>query len=104
MSDELIFVGDTPTFRATIKDDDTAVDISAATATKNFLIEPPNGIAITVATAFFTDGTDGIIQYTPDSTILNVAGNWRLQGNIVLVGGWAGHTSIYKFKVNDTLT
>lgn len=98
-----VFVGDIGTaFRTTIKEDGTAIDISLAT-TKEIVFQPPSGVAITQTAVFFTDGTDGIMQYVTEAGDIDIAGNWKLQGYVVLPP-WQGHGDQVEFKVYDILT
>lgn len=99
MATSEIHIGDVGTaIRATIKDeDDVAVDVSAAT-TKQLIFEKPDCTEVTKTATFYTDGTDGIIQYLTETSFLNMAGVWRVQAYIVLSGGeWK--TDIYEFRV-----
>ncbi len=102
MTDE-VFVGDTPTFTATIKEDDVVVSLAGNTLIQ-FRLEDPDGISTVKAGTLTTDGTDGKYFYTFLAADLDQAGNWRLQGNVTLASGWTGHTTLYLFKVLDHLT
>lgn len=98
-----VFVGDIGTvFRTTVKEDDVAVDISTATI-KQIIFQPPSGVAVTQTAVFFTDGSDGIMQYVSVANDLNIGGIWRLQGYIVSPA-WQGHGEQVEFKVYDNLT
>lgn len=98
-----IFVGDIGTiFRGTFKEDGTAIDISSAT-TRQIIFEKPNGIKVTKAATFFTDGIDGIVQYVSVADDMDIGGDWRLQGYIVMTG-FTGYSDVVNFKVYDTLT
>lgn len=99
-----VFVGDIGTvFRATIKEDGTAVDVSSATVTKQFVFQPPDGVSFTRNATFTTDGTDGQIEYATIDGDMSVGGEWKLQAFIVLTA-WTGHSDIIEFKVFDSLT
>lgn len=101
--DDKVFVGDVGTaFRATVKEDGAAINISAAT-TKNLLFEKPDGTIITRAGAFVTDGTDGLFQYLSVTNDLDIGGAWRIQGDLDM-GSWVGKTDKVNFKVYDNLT
>ena len=102
MTDE-IFVADTTTFTATVKEDAVVVSLAGATVL-NFKIESPEGVSTTKTGTLVTDGTDGKYFYTMLFSDLNQAGDWRLQGQLALASGWAGHTTFYSFKVLDSLT
>lgn len=98
-----IFKGDIGTvFRGTFKEDGTAFSIAGAT-TKDIIFEKPDGTSVTKAGSFFTDGSDGILQYTSIADDLNQGGKWRLQGYIILPSG-AWHSDVVNFKVYDYLT
>lgn len=104
MACEEIHVGDIGTvFRATITDDcvDTIVDVSGAT-TQQFTFLKPDATTVTVTTTFYTDGTDGIIEYATILDDLDQAGTWKIQGKVILpTGTWS--TDIHKFKVYPNL-
>lgn len=101
--EDKVFVGDIGTaFRGTFKEDGVAIDISSAT-TKEIIFEPPNGIKATQTATFFTDGTDGVLQYVSIANDIDRGGDWRLQGYIVMAG-FTGYSDIVNFKVYDTLT
>jgi hypothetical protein len=64
-------------------------DISAAT-TKNFLLWRPKAsgtVVEAVAAAFVTDGTDGKLDYTIASGILDVVGSWQVQCELIYSDG-----------------
>lgn len=98
-----VFRGDVGTvFRGTFKEDGTAFSISGAT-TKDIIFEKPDGTTVTKAGSFFTDGSDGVLQYASIANDLNIGGKWRLQGYIVTPqGSW--HSDVVNFKVYDNLT
>ena len=101
--EDKVFVGDIGTaFRGTFKEDGNALDISSVT-TREIIFEKPNGIKVTKTAVFFTDGTDGILQYVSIANDIDVAGDWRLQAYIVMTG-FAGFSDVVNFKVYDTLT
>lgn len=99
MSKNEIHVSDIGTvFEATIKDDETVVDISSALVTKNLIFKNAAGTSKTKAGSFTTDGTDGLLRYVTVADDLDDAGKWQVQANIVLTTGtWS--SSIYKFDV-----
>ena len=93
-----ITVGDIGTIvRMTIKELGSVVDLSSAT-TKQLVFKKPSGTTVTKTAAFLTDGTDGIIEYTTQSGDIDVAGNWKVQANLVLTS-WTGHTEAVSFRV-----
>lgn len=83
--------------RITVKEDDVAVDISAATNTE-FLIRKPDGTLLTVAADFYTDGTDGILTYTTVEGDTDIVGIYKFQARITLGGVFS--TSWATFKVH----
>ena len=89
-------------FRITVKDEtETAVDLSNCLE-KYIVFEKPNNTIVSKEATFYTDGTDGIIQYTVESGFLDQAALWRLQGYVVEPSG-AWRTDIYEFKVHKNL-
>lgn len=82
------FVG--ATLRATIREDGSAVDLSAATV-KQLKLRKPSGTVVTKTADFTTDGSDGKIEYTTEDGDLDTAGDWQLQPYLELPG-WQGHT------------
>jgi hypothetical protein len=95
-----VHVGDIGTIiRLTIKDQDKAViDLSSAT-TKQIILGLPAGTSSTKTAVFFSDGTDGVIQYVTVSGDLSVSGPWKVQGRIVLSGGADFKTEIKDMTV-----
>lgn len=89
-------------FRVTITDQAAAVvDLSGAT-TKEIIFKKSDGSFVTQVAAFFTDGTDGIIQYITIADDLDLVGGWCIQGHVVLpTGEWK--TNIDTFIVNENL-
>lgn len=83
------------TFKVTIKDGDTIVDISGAT-TKNIIFSKPDDTTLTVNGSFTTDGTDGVIQYNTVAGDLNITGLWKIQAYIVTgSGNWKSDVSYF---------
>lgn len=95
-----IHVGDAGTaFRVTVKDEDgVVVDISAATTKQIWLRKPDGTTVLEKSASLYTDGTDGVMQYSTVTTDLDTAGNWKLQGYVV-IGSSVIHTDIHTFKV-----
>lgn len=88
--------------RATIVEDGTALDISTATV-KKFYIQKPGTTSPDEYTAeFYTDGSDGIIQYTTEDGDLDTVGLWKIQAYIEMTG-WVGRSDIVGFKVKENL-
>jgi hypothetical protein len=89
-------------FRLTITDTaGTAIDVSTA-VTKYIYFQEPDGTKIQKTAAFYTNGTDGIIQYTTVSGDIDLVGTWMVQGYIETSLGkfWTEKDS---FKVYSTL-
>lgn len=102
MAAEEIRVGDFNTsLVVTIKDGDSIVDISTATA-KYLKLKKPDGVVLQKNTTFLTDGTDGKMQYITVSGDITICGTWKMQGNIELGGGKFG-SDIISFKVYRNL-
>ena len=73
-------------FRITLTDSDgVAIDVSSAT-TKQILLEDPDGTATTKVAVFFTDGSDGIIQWVATAGVLLIQGLWKIQGRVITAG------------------
>ena len=89
------------TFKITITDCDTAVDISTA-STKQIWLYKPDGTVLTKTASFFTDGTDGIITYTTVSGDIDIAGFWRIEAYVVM-GTSEYHSEIERFRVYNHL-
>jgi len=103
MATEEIHVGDIGTaFRVALLDGETPVDVSGATALTIFL-KKPDSTVLTKTAAFYTDGSDGIIQYVSVEDDLDLAGTWRIQARATLpTGTWSSSTG--RFKVYANLT
>ena len=90
-------------FRLTIKDTaGTAIDVSTALATKYLYFQKPDGTKVVQTAAFYTDGTDGIIQYTTVDGDIDQAGNWQIQGFVDITDG-EFFSSASSFTVLSTL-
>lgn len=100
-----IHVADVGTiFRVTLKDqDDVVVDVSAASS-KLIILKKPDGTTVSKTASFYTDGTDGIIQWTTTLiTDLDQDGKWKLQAKITIAS--AIHSSdIVTFDVYPNLS
>lgn len=89
-------------FRATFKDQDNAVvNISGAT-NKYFLFEKPDCTDVTKTASLYSDGTDGIIEYTVESGLFNIPGIWQVQGYVTYPNG-SWYSDIVEFRVRDNL-
>lgn len=102
-SESEIHVGDTGTiFRATISDENCLpVDLSVY-STKELMFGKPDKSVVTKTASFYTDGTDGIIQYTSEADFLDQAGIWQVQGKVSTVGtSWK--SNLVEFRVHKNL-
>jgi hypothetical protein len=69
-------------FRLTITDTaGTAIDVSSASV-KYIYFEDPSGNKTKETAAFYTDGSDGIIQYTSVAGDIDEEGIWQIQGYV----------------------
>lgn len=85
----------------TVTDDDSAVDISTASSLTIF-IKKPDGTVLDRAGVLNTDGIDGKMYYLTVVGDLDVAGNYKIQGKVVISVG-TFYTSISNFKVHCNL-
>ena len=85
----------------TVTDDGSAVDISAASSLVIF-IKKPDGTVLDRTGVLNTDGTDGKMYYLTVVGDLDVAGNYKIQGKVVISAG-TFYTSISNFKVHCNL-
>ena len=94
------------TFRATIVDGSTAVELSSSTFTAvffAFLVPDTTATNTVTATAWNSDGSDGKVNYTVTSdTFLSTIGAWEVQA-IVSVSPSNWHSDIHKFTVHKNL-
>lgn len=97
-----IQVGDVGTaFRIRVMDDGVLVDISSCT-TKHIIFKKPSGAVVVKDADFYTDGTDGYMQYVSVANDLDQAGKWKIQGYVEFATvGW--HTVQDSFLVSDNL-
>ena len=90
-------------FRVTIVDcDDVFIDISTASV-KTITFKDPSGTKVVQTAVFYTDGTEGIIEYVSVANDLDLVGdNWQIQGHVTLpTGEWP--SKIGEFSVKDNL-
>lgn len=96
-----IYVGDHPTFRDVIKDQDgTIVDIGSAT-TIDMIFRKPDGSAMVKAASLTTDGSDGKMEWTPTNE-LDQAQNWQRHSKVI-IGGRTFRSVKVNFKVWEPL-
>jgi hypothetical protein len=90
-------------FRFTIYNRGRVVDFSNPEATtKDFIFTDPDGVSTTKAGTFYTDGSDGIVQYVTISGLINKVGDWQVQVHIESTdGSWK--TDIHDFTVYSNL-
>lgn len=98
-----IHIGDTGTiFRATIKNQDDEIENISTATTKQFIFCKPDKTLSTVTSSFYTDGSDGVLQYAAASGFLDQAAIWQMQANVVTPSGtWK--SNIYEFRVFKNL-
>lgn len=97
-----IHVGDIGTvFRVTIKDGADIVDVSNVDS-KLLFFQKPDGTLLTKEATLYSDGLDGIIEYTTQSGDLDQAGTWQIQAKIEF-GTDVFYTNIEKIKVYRNL-
>ena len=101
MSSDL-FVGNKTMFRYTLNDQDGAVvDVSSA-STKQITFRSPHGTTYTYNASFYTDGSDGIVQYR--FTIPSPAGIWKASVYIAGVSGFSGYSETDTFHVLNIIS
>lgn len=71
--------------RLTVQEAGVPIDVSTATCSIVFI--PPKGAYRVKAAAYFTDGTDGIIEYELAAGDLNQAGIWFIQAHCDFASG-----------------
>lgn len=85
----------------TVTDDGSIVDISSASSLSIY-IKKPSGTILTRTGVLETDGTDGKMYYITVAGDLDAAGNYKIQGKVVLPAG-SYYTSTATFKVHCNL-
>ena len=98
-----IHVGDIGTvFRLTIVDGGDAVDLSSGSSASNLvLFKKPDGSVLEKQASFYSDGTDGIIQYTSVENDIDQAGTWYIGANVNTSSGQWTATAV-QFTVRST--
>lgn len=98
-----VHVGDIGTiFRVTLYDGTSVVDLSSATE-KLLVFQKPNRDSVAQTAAFYTDGTDGILQYQTVTDDLDMSGAWSIQAVVTLSSGkWS--SSVGTFTVYDNIS
>jgi len=89
-------------FRCTIYDENgDIVDISTASGIY-IIFKLPNFTSTIKTASFYTDGTDGVLQYIAESGDISLSGQWSMQAKIVMPSGtW--FSDITKFTVCENL-
>lgn len=83
MTDGKIHVGDTPTFRDTIKDQDgSIVDIGSATI--EMVFRKPDGSPSLQTASLTNDGSDGKMEYKGDTDFLDQVKEWQRQSKVTI--------------------
>lgn len=85
MSWDGIVVGDYgQTGRLTVNDIDegTAANISGYTNTIQMIFTDPSGNETTKTASFTTDGSDGVVEYTIESGLIDEAGVWQVRAKV----------------------
>ena len=85
-----------------IKDEKGNVeDISGATI-KKMIFKKPDGARVSKVAEFYTDGTDGKIQYKLSAGLINISGLWKYEGFVETPeGAWS--TTMLEFTVDEIL-
>ncbi len=100
-----VHVGDMPTFRFNMKDQDGDVFPVVGAQVQEAIFERPDRTTFTKPTVFTTDGSEGAIEYdTEDNTIINQPGTWKRQPHIVTSGGREFHGEKKVFDVDEILS
>jgi|TARA_R100000008_G_scaffold76973_1_gene57146 hypothetical protein len=81
----------------TVKDSGAIVDISSASSI-TMIIKKPDQTTSTKTASFNSDGSDGKMKYVTVSGDLDQAGNYKIQGKVV-IGSATYYSSISTFKV-----
>ena len=89
-------------FRLTFQDcAGSLIDISTAT-TKEIKFKKPSGTTATKAGTFTTDGSNGKLEYTSESGLLDEITTWQIQGHVI-IGTQDFNTTIGTFEVVENL-
>ena len=96
-------VGDIGTVvRITIVDEnEEAMNLSTASS-KLIYLRKPNRDVLTKTASFYTNGTDGILQYTAVTGDWSVAGHWAVEAKVV-IGTATYNSEIGSFLVKGTV-
>lgn len=83
MTTKRIHIGDTPTFRHVIKDQDGAI-VDIGTATIEMVFRKPDGTPAVKSASLTGDGSDGKMEYKGDTSFLDDEGEWQRQPKITI--------------------
>lgn len=107
MGQNEIHVNDIGTvFTMTIKDSNTAMDVSLADTTTSRVLyfKDPDGNVNTQTASFSGTGSDGVLVFTTTTALFNTAGAWNLQAKLIFgTTGSTFFTDVYEFKVYENL-
>jgi len=100
-----VHIGDMPTFRFNMKDQDGATFPVVGASLQEAIFERPDKTTFVKPTVFVTDGSDGGIEYdTEDNTIIDAAGTWKRQPHIITAAGREFHGEKKVFDVDEILS
>lgn len=60
-------------------DTETAADISAYSTAQYLIFRDPHGNETTATASYKTDGSDGVVEYTIASGVIDEAGQWAVR-------------------------
>jgi hypothetical protein len=63
-------------------DTDAAANISSYSTTIQMIFTGPSGTSTTKTATFDSDGSDGIIKYTIEQSLIDAAGDWQVRGKV----------------------
>ena len=92
-------------FRLTIKDEDEAVvncSTGAGCTAKVITFEMPDDTTSTKNASYYTDGSDGIIQYAATTGFIADDGDWKMQGRVT-IGSAIYYSDVIRFNVEPSL-
>ena len=81
-------------------DTDAAADISGYTDSQLMIFTDPAGTETSETAAFDTDGSDGIITFTPGDGYFDTAGDWFVRGRVTTTTATLS-TQNFSFKVHE---
>jgi len=77
------------------------IDIRTATS-KKIRLGRPDGTSEDFDASFLTDGSDGQLVYTTTDGDIDQAGEWQVQG-LIVIGGAAKSSSVSVFTAQDNI-